>query len=102
MAPSHLHAQTHMGTTCRKWSPRGVQSNFIPPHMQDEDGRPQSGSMHQPLVTRLQSHMGSIAWDAMPFQGWLHGYNTTGQVQKKELPPRGTLVGTRSHGQGEF
>lgn len=74
MALSHLHTQTHMGTTSRKWSPLGVQSNFISPHMQDEDGHPQSGRVHCLLITRLQSHLDSITRGmlAMPFQGWLH------------------------------
>lgn len=106
MAPSHLHAQTHTGTTCRKRSPQGVQSNFISPHMQDEDGHPQSSSTllaaHRKVtVTRGFNHTGTLA---IPSQGWLHSIHHHRVYTKKSNYHPGVqlLTGTGSHGQGEF
>jgi hypothetical protein len=74
MARSHLHTQTHMGTACRKRSPRGVQSNFISPHMQDEYGHPQAAA-YTVCSSQGYSHTWvSVSWGtlALPFQGWLY------------------------------
>lgn len=95
MAPSHLHTQTlTWGLRAGNGSPWGVQSNFISPHMQDEVGHPQSSSTHGPLLTRLQSHVGSITREtlAMPFQGWLHLTQHHRACTKKELSSRGTIT----------
>lgn len=105
MAPSHLHAQTHTGTTCRKRSPQGVQSNFISPHMQDEDGHPQSSSTlpaahHKVTVTHGFNHTGTLA---IPSQGWLLDTPPQGTYKKSNYHPGvQLLMGTGSHGQGEF
>lgn len=99
MAPSHLHAQTHTGTTCRKRSPQGVQSNFISPHMQDEDGHPQSSSTllaaHRKVtVTRGFNHTGTLA---IPSQGWLHSIHHHRVCTKKATITQGYNY---SRGQG--
>lgn len=62
------HTDSH-GDYMPETVPLGVQSNFILPHMQDEDGHTQSISTHQPLITGLQAYMGSILRGHYALQG---------------------------------
>lgn len=71
--------------------PPGVLSNFISPHMQEEDSHPQR-KQQRPLIPRLQSHAGSVAQGRYALSGMGTPYARSQARMEREPSPRGSVT----------
>lgn len=84
------HTDSH-GDYMPETVPPGVLSNFVSPHMQEEDSHPQR-KQQRPLITGLQSHAGSIARGHYALSGMGTPYTRSQAWMEREPSPRGSVT----------